>query len=164
MFLAIVLVFSASCFAQNPFKMTKKQKKELKMLKKEGWKPLNPADDLTEQYLKLCQKEAEVRGDGYYRYSVDHSEVEDANLHSAEVRAWNDACITVRGKQAMKVKSSIKTKDYRDKSGEHSESALAQTAETNYSGSMKDIEKVFAIYKKTKKGYVVKIVAAKENE
>ena len=165
MLFAMLLAFSGVCLAQQSFRLSKQQKKELKTLQKEGWKPLNPAEDLAEQYTKWCQKEAEVRNDGYYRYSVDYSEVEDANLNLAERKAWNEACITVRGRQARKVSSSIKTEEYTDGNGdEHSDVRLSQRDETAYAGTMKDIEKIFAIYKKTKTGYVVKIVAAKENK
>jgi len=161
--IAIFMAFCGICSAQQ-FQLTKQQKKELKALQKEGWQTLNPAEDLAERYTIWCQKEAEVRKDGYYRYSVDYSEVEDANLQIAERRAWNDVCTVVRGKKAMKVANAIKTKESTDGNGnEQSEIAYSQRTETNYSGTMKDIEKIFAIYKKTPKGYLVKIVAAKEN-
>jgi len=164
-FFALLLGFSATCYAQKSFQLTKQQKKELKVLQKEGWKTLNPTSDLAEEYSKWHQVESEQRTDGNNRYLVEFSEVEDANLQTAERRAWGDACLAARRKGAIKVAGSIKTKESIDGKGEeHSEVAESQRSETNYSGSMNDIKKVFAIYKKTQKGYVVRIVAAKENK
>ena len=141
--LALSLFVSALCLAQQPYQLDKQQKKELKKL----------------------QKEAEQRPDGTDRYTVAFSEVEDASLQIAERRAWGDACISLRRLEATKVGAKAKVKEYTDWNGkENSETSLSQVGETNYSGSMKDIDKVFSIYRKAGKGYAVRVVAAKENK
>lgn len=163
--LALSLFVSALCLAQQPYQLDKQQKKELKKLQKEGWMPTDPASDLAQQYSLWRQKEAEQRPDGTDRYTVAFSEVEDASLQIAERRAWGDACTSLRRLEATKVGAKAKVKEYTDRNGkENSETSLSQVGEMNYSGSMKDIDKVFSIYRKAGKGYAVRVVAAKENK
>ena len=161
---AILMVFSLACLAQQTGQLDKKQKKELKALQKEGWKTMDPAADLAEQYLAWHQKETEQLPNGSNKYTMVFSEIEDANLQIAERRAWGDACSAIRRGESMKTSSTMKIKEYSDGRGdEHSDVSLSQRDEMAYAGAMKDIVKVLAIYKKTKKGYMVRIVAAKAN-
>ena len=167
--LALSLFFSEVCFAQQSYQLTKQQKKELKKLQKEGWKTLNPAAALAEQYSDWCQKEAEQRADGSNKYTMMSSEFENTNLEMAKRRAWGDACAAIRKGESLKVTNSIKTKEsfssYGDgKVEEHSDIAMSQRDEMAYADTMNDIVEVLAIYKKVENAYIVRIVAAKENK
>ena len=167
--LAISLFFSEVCLAQQQFQLSKQQKKELKKFQKEGWKTVDPVADLAEQYSTWHQKETEQRGDGSDKYTVVFSEFENANLEIAKRRAWSDACSAIRKGESTKITSSLKTREssstFSDgKSEEHSDVIMSQRDESTYTGTMNDIVKVMEIYKKTEKGYMVRLVAVKERK
>lgn len=168
LFFAVSLLLSCACFAQQSFQLNKQQKKELKQLQKEGWQTLEPSADLEKQFAEWCQKEAEQNAGGSNKYLMQTSEVEDSRLEIASRRAWNDACSAIRRQASASVAGSIKTEESSTtidgKAEEHSDVRLSQRSKTDYAGTMNDIIKVVSIYKKTKTGYVVKMIVAKENK
>lgn len=155
--------------AQHPYVMNKKQKNDLKTLQKEGWKTIEDGGEIETQFVKWQKIESEQNVDYTEKYLTVFSEVEDENLQIAERRAWDDACSSIRNKEHAQISGSIKAENSsastsNGNSVSHSDVVASQRSKTNYSGTMNDLIKVMAIYKKTKTGYIVRMVVAKENK
>jgi len=164
LFLVLSLMFPLACLAQQSYQLGKAQKKELKALLKEGWRTMDPSSDVETQYTTWHQMESEQTADGSNKYVTHFLEVENKELELAGRIAWNDACTAVRRLSNMELKSSIQTKEVSGSEGVQVDVRESQVAKTKYAGTMNDIIKVMSIYKKSGKGYVVRMVVAKENK
>lgn len=148
--------------------LSKKQKKDFTTLRKEGWQTIESDANMEAQFLRWHQMETEKQVTGLDKYFIQFSEVEDANLQVAEHRAWDDACAAIRSMENMHIQSSLKTKESSSSNngniGFHSDVTMSQRSKTKYAGTMNEIIKVMAIYKKNKTGYIVRMIVAKEDK
>lgn len=150
----------------QPYQLSKKQKKELAVLQKEGWQTVESDANLEAQFSRWNQMEAEKWANGTDKYMIQFSEVEEANLQIAERRAWDDACAAIRKMENVHIQSFMKTEESsssnNDNVGSYSDVIMTQRSKTKYVGTTNDIVKVMSIYKKVQTGYIVRMVVARE--
>lgn len=161
--LLFTLLFSGVCFAQSAYKLDKEGKKALKTLQKEGWQTLDEKDDLEQQFVMLKQLEEESSD----KHIVAYAEWEGKSLQIAERRSWDAACSQIRNtehanvSQVVTMEESVTSREG-GKQEIQSDVIVSQRMNNKYVSTNTDLRKVFAIYRKTDKGYKVQMVVVKE--
>lgn len=159
----VIALFSFVCVAKPSYSLNKNEKKTLKTLQKEGWRPIADGVDLENHFTACCQFQAEAAN----RYITEYAEWESSDLQVAERRAWDAACSNIRliekGEltSSMDVEESVTTGS-NGRQETHTDVISNQKMRISYTSTNADLQKILAIYRKTEKGYKVQMVVVKE--